>query len=240
MASSIQRKKHYITFQRDKPEGFPEFMGSAKLGNLQCCYFFKGRRFPRGRYEFELTTITIPAGFSLVNADGSLSAPTEAPFIMPVLLDLIPEGGQENFPYEEWHYCLGGGGDVGLQGCAKPLIRASTISTRNISAAQSQSQIVFFYDDTDYRIVPLKSRDPEVSRDPNHHYFFIPMLLPNQTICYYLLPESSENDGQIINNWNENIVQFVGTPFFIAIEKPLIFDDNLQLFFTDEVKPFWT
>jgi hypothetical protein len=237
MPSAVQRKTQYLTFQKNKPEGFPEFLGSVKIGSLQCCYFFKGIRFPRGRYEFEITTITIPAGFALVNDDGTIGAPTTEPFIMPLLVDVVPEGGQASFPYTEWHFCLSGGGDFGTIACAKPLLGSGTKKTRNTSL--HQKQIIFFYDDSDNLMVPPISKNPFIPRDPNNRYYFIPMLLPNQSICFYLLPEQVEIREGIIKKWNDNIVQLVGTAFFVGVEKQLIFSDDLQIFFSDEVKPFW-
>jgi hypothetical protein len=194
MASVFQRKKHFLTFPQKHSDAYPEFLGPAKIGGLECCYFKNGKSFPKGRYEFELTTLTIPAGFAALKEDGSIGVPAKEAFVMPFLADMSPEGSKPNFASDHWHYCNSEGADLGTIACAWP------IGTGWPWKSNALKQIVFFYDDSERRIVPRLKTAPDdkgAPRDPNHRYFFAPMLLPNQNICYYLLPESTEQEKGI-------------------------------------------
>jgi hypothetical protein len=244
--ATVQRKKQYVTFSRRKPRGFPDFLGAANLGGMQYCYFYKGVPFPRGRYEFEISTITLPKGFTAVQGDAAPGEGISEFFVMPILIDLVPEDGQPNFPYATWHYCVNpnGGGSVGSIACAKPILDAAG------------DQVVLFYDDSAGELIPrikINPDDPEeigTPRDPNFRYYLLPLLLPNQSICYYLLPEDTDRQGQMIAKWQAKLKKWQAAIkkwqqengpeekmplFFVAVDSEFIFDDTLQIFFSETV-----
>jgi hypothetical protein len=242
MAATVLRKAHYVTFSKKIPQGFPDFLGEAKIGGMQFCYFYRGRPFPTAHYEFEVSTVVIPQGFRVVKRDRSLGAPAPEHLVKPFLVDVIPEGGQPAFVYEQWHYCLNEGGEIGTFCCAKPIPEdGDGDGGGGESTGGGLRQIVLFYDDSTNHRIPKKKNEAgeEVPRDPNERYYFLPLLMPNQTLFYYLLPESEEKAGNIIENWNRGLNQEKGTPFFVPVNGPILFDDALQIFFTEVVAPFW-
>ncbi len=244
MAATVLRKTQYLTFSKKVLQDFPDFLGEAKISGMQYCYFYRGLPFPTGHYEFEVSTIVVPKGCCVVKSDRSLGAPAAEHFIKPFLVDLVPEGGQAAFVYEQWHYCLNDGGDLGTFCCAKPVgdgDEGDGGGGESTRGGGSIRQMVLFYDDSATHLIPKKKNDAgqDVPRDPNERYYLLPLLMPNQTLLYYLLPETDEKAGNIIENWNRGMNQQKGTPFFVAVNGPIHFDDGLQIFFTDIVAPFW-
>jgi hypothetical protein len=165
---------------------------------------------------------------------------------MPILIDVIPEGGQLNFPSHSWHFCQHphSVGSFGNIACAWPILDASG------------EQVILFYDDSEDQLIPRLKKDPNnpeergIPRDPNSRYYPLPLLLPNHNICYYLVPESKQESENVIENWQNDLKQWQtsikkwhsgGKPddespnFFVAVDSPFVFEDSLQIFFSDEV-----
>jgi len=243
----IQRKRHQLTFPNKTSKGFPDFLGIAKIGPMEYCYFNEGRSFHKGPHQFELSTLTLPKGVQVVKEGSQFGERLTEAFMMPILIDLLPADDLPNFAEGFWHYCEDPN-SVGHAG--KVFCSTGVLNAKN-------EQVVLFYDDSASGLIPRKKMDSndteEVGQpyDPNNRYYLLPLLLPNQTICFYLVPEQEDIQNNIIAQWQADLKNWLSIikmwqtegdasrpvpQFFVAGDSPLIFDDTLQMFFALDVK----
>lgn len=226
MPSVEQRKKLYLTFSNSQPADFPDYLGMAKLGGMRCCYLHNGEPYRYAdsqRFEFEMGTLTLPAGISLVNDDRTTSPPLAEPLVLPYLIDLKPEGEKPTIPNPAWHYCEPpeGGGDRGTIACAKPVLKPN------------RTQVVLFIDDSQSGVI---QDEPGHVIDPTMQYYFLQLLLPNQSVCYYMITATEEEAGNLIEAWNTALAARLEDPdetaFFVAVNGDFHFIDALQITYT--------
>lgn len=206
-----------VTFHTP-PDGFPSFLGLAKLGDMECCYFKEEslETFTDGdsrQVAFEPSTLKIPEGFrwmSYVVENGSVRL-IPGPLVVgrfkkPLLFDLLLNGGLEEHVHECKHNII----CAGNNGCP----RAAILARKFILFSKTVE--VQIADDMPFR--------PVIT-------YYLLFLFPTQEIIFHVVSEFEIH--LLLKEW-ESLRE--GLPssrkLILKLDGAIKYDDDLELFTT--------
>ena len=62
------------------------------------------------------------------------------------------------------------------------------------------------------------------------------MVLPNQTLCYYAVPNTTAGESHIRDIQNQIHNAAPGAPLWVGAESQMLFYDDLQMWIFDEAR----
>ena len=195
-------------------------------------------------YNFELSTLTLVAGFSFIayrrDIQGNyvLTPSTEMttkPTIFPLLVNLLPSTVPHPFVPDCWHTCENEDDKIlhaGKFGCPRLLFGLNG----EILLLRYNNRMSVL--DTD-PLVPFDSNGKPRTPLPDEYEspYLIPMVMANQSLVYYIVPEP--HILNILSAWEDNIQNYRNKPqrnLFFKAELPIVFNDDMQIFCCQDVQ----
>lgn len=248
-----QRKTAELDFDVQRPanlEGL-DFLGHARLGDVDCIYV-KHTTTPvligQETAQFEISTLFLETGLSVLEYDldqqgiaqktNAKNTAVQQAVCYPLLCNLTLDAGANRAPASpltptQLHVCLPASGVVlekaGKFGC--PIPWTTTENRFFILKKDSPLNLITKVEG----IAENGSTRYETSWTTYEHPYFIAMLMPAQSLCYYVL-DGEQAVLDAVTRWHRQLLTFTpGDNVYGRAEAPFFFDDDLQMWLSRDV-----
>lgn len=224
----VQRKKAHLKFsaRRANSTALPEHLQAVDLGGISCVTSNLGAR-ADGDYGFELTTLVLTTLVAPVTVNGKTFTKGDRyteDVVELYLVNVAPANAAGLRVPAQWHNCIdpaGGFSYAGKWSC--PII---------INRPPDNAMIINYLHGVYQYGVDANNQPLTTTFD----HYLIQMILPNQTLCYYAVPNTSAGEAHILSIQDAINNAQPGVPLTVGAESPMLFYDDLQMWIFDEIK----
>lgn len=225
----VQRKTAQLNFPGGKTatSALPDFLEPVTLGGIPCVYPNRGANsLNEGVYEFEITTLVLTSMVKPVTITGNTFVKGqiyEDDIVELYLIHIASQGAAGVRTPAQWHNCINPTGAgltyTGKWGC--PII---------ITRPPANQMIVHHVGGVYKYGMDVQGNDLTTLFD----HYLIQMILPNQTLCYYAVPNTAAGEAHILSIQNQINQAAAGVPLAVGAQSEMRFYDDLQMWIFDE------